>query len=191
MEEVTAQETEQIKGTVEHITYQNGQNGYTVATLRSGSARTVIVGTLPFVNEGECGKFTGRYIVHPTYGRQFQVSAFERTAPETAAAILRYLSSGAIRGVGPATAQRIVEKFGDSALDIIQNRPAELASIKGISLEKAHNISLEYEKQFGIRDVMLMLSPYNVSPEVCVKIYRALGSSASEKIKENPYILCR
>lgn len=191
MEEVTAQETEQIKGTVEHITYQNGQNGYTVATLRSGSARTVIVGTLPFVNEGECGKFTGRYIVHPTYGRQFQVSAFERTAPETAAAILRYLSSGAIRGVGPATAQRIVEKFGDSALDIIQNRPAELASIKGISLEKALNISLEYEKQFGIRDVMLMLSPYNVSPEVCVKIYRVLGSSASEKIKENPYILCR
>lgn len=191
MEEVTAQETEQIKGTVEHITYQNGQNGYTVATLRSGSARTVIVGTLPFVNEGECGKFIGRYIVHPTYGRQFQVSAFERTAPETAAAILRYLSSGAIRGVGPATAQRIVEKFGDSALDIIQNRPAELASIKGISLEKALNISLEYEKQFGIRDVMLMLSPYNVSPEVCVKIYRVLGSSASEKIKENPYILCR
>lgn len=184
------EELETISGTVEHITYHNGQNGYTVAKIRSGSQRTDIVGILPFIKEGECGRFTGCYIVHPTYGRQFRVTAFERTAPDTAAAILRYLSSGVIRGIGPATAQRIVEKFGDDTLDIIQNHPAELASLRGISIDKAMKISEEYTKQFGVRDIMLLLSPYNVSPETCVKIYRSLGSEAAERIKENPYILC-
>lgn len=190
MQEETAEQLEVISGTIEHITYHNEQNGYTVASLRNGSSRTTVVGMLPFINNGECGKFTGRYIIHPTYGEQFQVTSFERIAPETAAAILRYLSSGVIKGIGPATAQRIVEKFGDEALDIIQNKPAELASLRGISVEKAMSISKEYEKQFGVRDIMLMLSPYNVSPELCVKIYRVLGSSAAEQIKENPYILC-
>ncbi len=182
---------ETIKGIIERITYRNEQNGYTVASLRNGTERTVIVGMLPFLNEGESGIFNGTYILHPSYGRQFQVSSFERSVPETAAAVLRYLSSGVIKGVGPTTAGRIVEKFGEDSLDIIQNHPSKLASIKGISLEKAYNISKEYEKQFGIRDIMLLLSPYSVSPDICVRIYRALGSDASEKIKQNPYILCR
>lgn len=191
MQENNTADYEMIKGTIEHITYRNEQNGYTVANLRNGSERTVIVGILPFVSEGESGNFTGSYIVHPSYGRQFQVTAFERTVPENAAAILRYLSSGVIKGVGPATAQHIVEKFGDSTLDVIQNHPTELACIRGISPEKALAISKEYEKQFGMREIMLLLSPYSVSPEMCVKIYRALGSQAADQIRENPYILCR
>ena len=183
-------ELETLKGTVDRITYRNEQNGYTVANLKNGKEKTVIVGVLPFLNEGEAGVFSGNYIMHPSYGRQFQVHSFERTAPQTAAAILRYLSSGVIKGVGPTTAGRIVEKFGDDTLDIIQNHPAELASIKGISLEKAYAISKEYEKQFGVRDIMLLLAPYSVSPDTCLKIYRTLGSDAVEKIKSNPYILC-
>ena len=126
-------ELETLKGTVDRITYRNEQNGYTVANLKNGKEKTVIVGVLPLLNEGEAGVFSGNYIMHPSYGRQFQVHSFERTAPQTAAAILRYLSSGVIKGVGPTTAGRIVEKFGDDTLDIIQNHPAELASIKGIS----------------------------------------------------------
>ncbi|MBE6728205.1 MAG: ATP-dependent RecD-like DNA helicase [Ruminococcaceae bacterium] len=185
------QEFEVVKGTVERITYRNDQNGYTVANLSTGGEKIVIVGMLPFLNEGESGVFNGNYIVHPSYGRQFAVESFERTAPQTTAGILRYLSSGVIKGVGPTTAGRIVEKFGEETLDIIQNHPEELASIKGISIEKAYAISGEYEKQFGIRDIMILLSSYSVSPDICLRIYRALGTDAVEKIKSNPYILCR
>lgn len=140
---------------------------------------------------GDNIKCTGHYTVHPIYGKQFSVEIFEKSAPKNIAAILRYLSSGIIRGVGPATAERIVEKFGADALDTIQNHPEDLALIRGISLEKAMNISEEYKKQFGIRDLMLLLSPYEVSMEYCIKIYQVLGTDAGEKIKENPYIMCR
>ncbi len=184
------EQIETFKGTVEHITYKNEQNGYTVATVRSRGKRVTVVGNIPFLNEGDCGNFTGEYTIHNSYGPQFKVESFERVAPEGAAGILRYLSSGAIRGVGPSTAARIVEEFGESALDVIQSRPQELANIRGISLQKAYAICEEYNKQFGIREVMLLLAPYNVSVESCVKIYRSLGQAAHEKIKENPYILC-
>ena len=116
---------------------------------------------------------------------------YETVAPKTVAAILRYLSSGIIKGVGPTTAERIVEKFGSDTLDIIQNHPEELQLIKGISHEKAMNISEEYKKQFGIRDLMLLLAPYQVSMEKCIRIFQVLGTKAGEKIKDNPYILCR
>lgn len=182
---------ETLKATVEHITYRNEQNGYTVANVRNGTKRTVVVGILPFLSAGETGVFTGSYTVHQSYGEQFRAESFERTAPESAAAILRYLSSGAIKGVGPSTAGRIVDRFGADSLDIIQNHPEELASIRGISVQKAYAISEEYGKQFGVRDVMVLMAPYTLSPELCVRIYRVLGSQAAEQIKENPYVLCR
>lgn len=179
-----------LKATIEHITYRNEQNGYTVANVRNGTERIVVVGILPFVSAGETGIFTGYYTVHQSYGEQFHADSFERTAPESTAAILRYLSSGAIKGIGPSTAGRIVEKFGADSLDIIQNHPEELANIRGISLQKAYALSEEYCRQFGIRDVMVLMAPYTMSPELCVKIYRVLGSQAAEQIKENPYVLC-
>ena len=180
-----------LKASIEHITYRNEQNGYTVATVRNGTQRTVVVGILPFITAGDTGVFTGNYTVHQSYGEQFHADSFERTAPESAAAILRYLSSGAIKGVGPSTAGRIVEKFGADSLDIIQNHPEELANIRGISMQKALSISEEYGRQFGVRDVMILMAPYTLSPELCVKIYRVLGSQAAEQIKQNPYVLCR
>ena len=184
------QNRQTLKGVIEHITYRNEQNGYTVANIRSGVKRNIVVGVMPFLNKGDSGTFTGYFTVHPSYGEQFHCESFERQAPDSAAGILRYLSSGAIKGVGPTTAGRIVEKFGADALDIIQNHPRELAAIKGISLQKAHEISEEYNKQYGIRDVMMTLSAYSVSPESCVKIFRVLGSDAAEQIKQNPYLLC-
>lgn len=182
---------EELSGIVERITYANETNGYTVAILRSGRERVTIVGTFPFLSEGETLKLTGNFIVHPTYGSQFSAVTFERTAPSNVAGILRYLSTGVIKGVGPSTAAKIVEKFGAESLDIIQNHPEELAEIKGISLQKAYSISEEYGKQFGIRDVMLLLSPYEIGVEKCAMIYKELGKEATDKIKENPYILCR
>ncbi len=181
---------EKIEGLVERITYKNEQNGYTVASIRCGTTHITAVGIMPFLAEGEMADFTGKHIVHPTYGKQFSVTSFERKAPKTVGAVLRYLSSGIIRGVGPATAERIVERFGGDSLDIISEHPEELALIKGISIDKAKNISEEYNKQFGVRDIMLMLSPYEVNPEICVRIFRYLGNEATETIKTNPYVLC-
>ena len=179
-----------IEGIVDKITYKNEQNGYTVATIRNGSDRITVVGVMPFLSEGENARFNGTFTVHPSYGEQFNVKSFERMAPATAAAILRYLSSGIIKGVGPGTATKIVEKFGAESLDIIQNHPEELSIIRGISLQKALSISEEYKKQFGIRDIMLLLSPYEVTPEKCVEIYRKHGKNSAELIKDNPYLLC-
>jgi len=178
-----------IEGLIENITYRNDQNGYTVAVVRVSKSRVTAVGIMPFLSEGETAVFYGKYIVHPTYGEQFSVSTFERTAPKTVGGILRYLSSGIIRGVGPATATRIVERFGEDTLDVISNRPEELALIKGISKDKAMAISEEYNKQYGVRDIMYLLSPYEISLETCVKIFRKMGSEACETIKSNPYIL--
>lgn len=191
MHDTVSDERTELNGLVEKITYSNNQNGYTVCTVKSGKEHITVVGVMPFLAVGDNIKCTGHYTVHPVYGKQFSVEIFEKAAPKNIAAILRYLSSGIIRGVGPATAERIVEKFGADALDTIQNHPEDLALIRGISLEKAINISEEYKKQFGIRDLMLLLAPYEVSMEYCIKIYQVLGTDAGEKIKENPYVLCR
>ena len=184
-------QTVAVKGTVDRITYQNHQNGYTVAVVRAGRERLTVVGTMPFLGEGDLAEFVGTYILHPAYGRQLSVQSFERCTPEDTAAILRYLSGGAIRGIGPGTAARIVEKFGKESLDVIQNQPDRLATIRGISLSRAFEFSAEYAKQFGVREVMLLLNPYHVSPEMCIKIYRVLGAESSELIRQNPYVLCR
>lgn len=183
-------EIKEIEGTIEKITYKNTQNGYTVCTLKSGREHITVVGTMPFISIGDSVKFTGDYTVHSIYGEQFNAKSYETVAPKTIAAILRYLSSGIIKGVGPATAERIVEKFGAESLDIIHNTPEDLATIKGISLEKAMNISEEYKKQFGIKDLMLLLNPYQISMEKCISIFQRLGTKAVEKIRDNPYSLC-
>lgn len=182
--------TEALSGTIEHITYSNGNNGYTVATLKLPDDEITIVGIMPFVSVGDFVEITGSFDVHPTYGPQFKVKTFERSAPTDTASILNYLSSGAIRGVGPATARSIIERFGDRALEIIETEPLRLAEIRGISEEKAKSIGESYLKQFGIRDLILFLSPFKVSPERALKVYQALGSNSCEIIKRNPYVLC-
>lgn len=179
-----------LSGSVEHITYTNNSNGYTVALLKVEDDLITIVGMMPFLAVGDLIEVTGKFDVHPTYGEQFKVASFEKAAPSDTASILRYLSSGAIRGVGPSTARNIVERFGDKALEIIENEPERLADIRGISLDKALKIADEYNKQFGVRDVMLFLSPFRISPEGALKVFNALGSNATEIIKGNPYVLC-
>lgn len=185
-----SEELQAIVGTVQRITFRNESNCYTVAEVRSGKEVLTVVGILPFLNEGDNAEFTGNYTVHPTYGQQFAAKAFERRVPENAAAILRYLSAGAIKGIGPATAAKIVERFKEDTLEIIQNHPEELTVIRGISEAKAIAISEEYKKQYGIRDIMLMLSKYKVTPDKCLLIYRRFGEKSTDIIKSNPYALC-
>ncbi len=190
MAEIVSENLTEIEGTVEKIAYCNAANSYTVASVRLKDETITVVGMLPFLGEGDTAVFTGEYTVHSTYGQQFKAVSFERLIPQNAAAILKYLSSGAIKGIGPATARRIVERFGNESLEVIQNRPEELAVLKGISLEKAKALSEEYAKQYGIRDIMLMLSKYGIGADRCLNIYRRFGVKAVEIIKANPYTLC-
>ncbi len=180
----------ELTGTVEKITYRNDANSYTVAEVRTNGDDITVVGALPFLSEGDVAVFYGSYIVHPSYGPQFKAQSFERKTPENAAAILRYLASGAIKGVGPATAQRIVEKFGTESLNIIGSDPKALSTLKGISLKKAMEISDEYNKQYGVREIMMMLSKYNVSPDKCLDVFKRFGAKSADIIKSNPYVLC-
>ncbi len=173
------------------ITFRNESNYYTVAVLKNGTEEFIGVGTMPFLNEGDCAEFTGEFVVHSTYGEQFKIESFDKKPPKNIAAILKYLSSGSIKGVGPSTAQRIVEKFGEDSLEVIQNNPKSLANIKGISEAKALAIGAEYTKQYGIRDIMLLLSKFNITPDKCVSIYRKYGPKSIETIKANPYVLCQ
>lgn len=184
------EEVQSIIATVEKITYQNESNGYTVAQAISDKEPITIVGILPFLSEGDNAEFFGKYILHQTYGQQFSANCYERRIPQSAAGILRYLSMGAIKGIGPATAEKIVSHFKEDTLEIIQNNPKALTAISGISLAKAISFSEEYKKQYGVRDIMLFLSKYNVSPDRCFGIYKAFGDKSIEFIKANPYILC-
>ena len=162
---------EELCGIVNRITYQNIQNGYTVAVLHTTDGEITVVGTLPLVVEGDNLKLIGKYVVHSTYGRQFAVETFEKQLPTTAAAILRYLSAGVIKGVGPSTAKNLVEVFGEKTLEVIENSPEDLTRVRGISAERALSISNAFKKQFGIRDVMLMLGEFKISPEDSLKVY--------------------
>ena len=190
MEEALTDSVNEIKGTVKRITYRNESNSYTVAEVLTDGKSQTVVGILPFLTEGDEAVFYGEYTVHPSYGEQFKAESFERKAPQNSAAILRYLASGAIKGIGPATAQKIVEKFGADTLDIIQNKPQDLATVKGITLSKAKQISEEYQKQYGVRDIMMMLSKYGATPDKCLAVYRRFGDKSTDIIKSNPYALC-
>ncbi len=178
-----------LSGSVEHITYSNKQNGYCVFSLKTATETITCVGTVPELHADESLKVHGVYGIHPTYGQQFKVTAYEPLAPEGSAEILRYLSSGAIKGIGPATARKIVERFGSDTLEVIENDYARLSAIRGISLSKAKQISDSYKKQHGIRDVMMQLGRYGITPEQSNKIYGLLGKDCVAKIAENPFVL--
>ena len=179
-----------LSGTVDNITYRNDENGYCVFDLETESELVTVVGYIPQLCAGETITVKGEFTVHPSYGEQFRADLFERSAPATEGAILRYLSSGAIKGIGPVTANAIVEQFGDRTLEIIETQPIRLASIKGISKAKAEKIGEEYKKQFGVREVLIQLSELNITPSEALRIYNKMGAASVEKVKKNPYVLC-
>ncbi len=181
---------EEIEGTVENIIYCNQANGYTVCNvlLKDGTDMAV-VGCLPAIAEGEQVKLTGKFVIHPEYGEQFKAESYERVMPKEISEILRYLSSGVIKGVGPATAKKITNRFGLEALEIIADYPARLSEISGISEKKALEIGESYASQLGVRDIVMFLQRFGISSKFALKIYQKLGSNSVELIKLNPYIM--
>ncbi len=179
-----------LTGTVEDVVFASEDTGFAVLALAANDELVTVVGTLYGISVGEEVKLTGRYGSHPTYGQQFKAEIFERRLPATASAILKYLSSGAIKGIGPRTAVRIVEKFGDDTLSIIEKQPDKLSEINGISLKKAQSISDEYKHIFGIRSVMLELSKFQLEPAAAIRVWKQWGPLATEVIRSDPYQLC-
>ena len=178
----------ELTATVETIIYRNEQNGYTVIELNDED-ETTAVGIMPDVNVGEKVKIIGVKKPHANYGMQFSVSTYEKSLPEDIAGILSYLGSGSIKGIGPATASALVGEFGSNTLSVLENEPHRVAKIKGISLKKAVDLSKQLRENTGIRELMLYLTKYDISPSSAVKIYKAFGSHSISEIERNPYSL--
>lgn len=180
----------QIQGVLEKIIFNNKQNGYTVALVKVDGKHITVVGNMPNLNIGELLTFDGEYGTHKTFGEQFAATSVAVAVLEKSDEIYRYLASKAIRGIGPSTAEKIIEAFGDDALNVIADEPQRLANIKGISLKKAIEISEDYARQVGSRDVVMFLQKFGISMASALKIYQQYKTSSINKIKENPYILC-
>ena len=179
----------EIKGQISEIIYQNEINSYTIAEFETEEELTVIVGYLPFINKGDSLKLVGNFINHPDYGRQFKIQTFEKIMPETLEALEKYLSGGIIKGVGPATAKRIVDKFAEETIPVLKFEPERLAHIRGISLNKAQEISDEFNEKWDLWQIVGFLERFGITGQNCKKVYEKLGQDAIPKIEKNPYIL--
>ncbi len=195
------QET-QISGSVERITYYNAENGYSVIRLKpdqrgmlrfpyaSGrEALVTVVGNLPEVNPGEWLRLRGRWSSHSEYGRQFQVQHCEQALPATVEGIKRYLGSGMIRGVGKVMAERIVDRFGEETLDVIDQEPERLSAVLGIGPKRIGGIKKAWQEQKAIKDVMIFLQSHGVSTALAIKIYKKYGDEALSVVRTQPYRL--
>lgn len=180
-----------IQGEVDKIIYQSDDDHYTVARIRpfDGSALITIVGNLAGVGLGEHLKLNGEWVYHKKYGEQFKVESFVTIVPSTILGIERYLGSGLIKGVGPDTARRIVEKFGLDALDIIENQPSKLKEVEGIGEKRSEMIFKAWKGQKDIKDVMVFLHGQGISAAYSAKIYKTYGDRSINVVKENPYRL--
>ena len=178
-----------LKGTVEHIIYANEDNGYTVLDFGLEDDIVTACGTMPYIGDGDSLILWGNWVHNPKYGRQFKVEQYERDMPADSAAILRYLSSRTIKGVGPKLAERIVSHFGDETLDVMENHPEWLSDVPGISRKKAEEIAEDFKAKSGIRSAMMFFRDY-FGAAMTVRIYKQFGSSAVDVAKENPYRLC-
>mgnify|MGYP002559803508 FL=1 len=178
-----------ITGYVDHIVYQNSDNGYTVMALVAEGEEVTCVGMCKGLGQGENISAEGEYIEHPVYGRQFKIQTYETVAPTDRAGMERYLGSGAIRGVGEALAARIVKKFGDDTFRIIEEEPERLAEVKGISERKAQEIAVQMEEKKDLREALVYLQQYGISNTLAVKIYNTYGMEMYSVMRENPYRL--
>ena len=181
----------QLEGNVENIVYRNEENGYTVLEIADGEDVITAVGSMPPVTAGDKVVLTGDFTEHKIYGRQFAARTCEICRPSESADILRYLSSGAIKGIGPSTAQRLVREFGDSTLEVMETQPERVALLRGISTEKALDFAAQLKTNAGIRTLMLYLGEYGISNTVAIRIFNVFGAQSVERIRENPYCLCQ
>ncbi|MGN0313401.1 MAG: helix-hairpin-helix domain-containing protein, partial [Fusicatenibacter sp.] len=180
-------EKEKVEGYVEHIIFRNEENGYTVLNLKMGAAELTCVGNLPVIGEGELIEAVGVYTEHATYGQQFRIESYETKVPQDSLALERYLGSGAIKGVGAALAARIVRRFGEDTLRIMEEEPERLSEVKGISERKAREIAQQVQEKAEMQNAMIFLAGYGIALNLGVKIYQQYGDQMYRILKENPY----
>ncbi len=182
--------TEEIRGSIENVVYHNDNNDYTVMEISTAENELVTaVGIIPMACEGERVILRGSYTYHKEFGRQFAFDTFEKKLPEEEEDILHYLSSRTIKGVGPVTALKIVNRFGSESFDVIENHPDWLADIPGITAKKARAISESFREQTGMRGVVMFCRDYMAVGEAA-RVYKKLGAGAVGIMQDNPYILC-
>lgn len=179
----------ELQGYIERIVFRNEESGYSVLCMKEGNKEEFLVGVFPDVSEGEYMTARGEMNVHPIYGKQLRVQEYEFTAPGDAASTLKYLSSGAVKGIGEALAARIVKKFGDDTFRIMEEEPERLAEVKGISMRKAMEISGAVAGKRDLRQAMLFLQQYGIRQNLGMKIYNFYQSRLYQVIRENPYRL--
>ena len=179
-----------LQGAISAVVYQNYDNGYSVLRLNVGGGKTVtVVGTIPLPAVGERLMVTGKWSTHASYGRQFEAEFLERLMPQTAMEILSYLSSRIIKGIGPRMAARIVDRFGEETLAIMEREPMRLAEVPGISREKAQSIGEEFRLQVGMRQLMEFFAVHHLPAELAVRTYKLYGDATIELLYDDPYLL--
>lgn len=179
----------EIQGRLLDIIYQNEVNSYTIATFETDEEELTVVGYLPFIVSGDTLKLIGKFVTHQDYGRQFRIDTFEKMMPQTLEALEQYLASGTIKGIGPSTARKIVDKFGEETIYVFQYDPKRLAEIKGITNDKAIQMSEEFKENWELWQIVGFLERFGIGPQNSKKVYELLGANAISKIEEEPYIL--
>lgn len=183
-------ELEMLQGTIGAVVYQNYENGYAVLRLRCADGQTAtVVGTIPLAAVGERLVVTGKWTSHSSYGRQFEAEFLERLMPQTASEILSYLSGRIIKGIGPRSASRIVERFGDQTLLVMEREPERLAEVSGISAARAAIIGEEYRLRVGVRHLMEFFAAHQLPAELALRMYKRYGAQTVELLYDDPYLL--
>lgn len=179
----------EIQGEVADIIYKNEVNSYLIATFETEEELTTIVGYLPFVNSGDSLKLIGNFVEHKDYGRQFKVETFEKLMPQTLDALEKYLASGNIKGIGEATAKKIIKKFGEDTINVFKFEYEKLATIRGISMSKAKEMSESFVENWEVWQIVGFLDRFGIGAEYAKKVYDLFGVRAIEEIESNPYLL--
>lgn len=179
----------ELEGRIEEIIFRNDDNGYTIASVSEKLLLHIVVGYMPVISEGETMRFVGAPTFHKTYGEQFKITSCEVLEPTEEKGILKYLSSGVIKGLGPALAERIVKVFGAETLDVFKFNPERLKTVQGIGEQKLKGILESYSEQRAMSDVVIFLQKYDISLAYATKIYQVFKEKTIEKISENPYLL--
>lgn len=179
----------ELTGEIKEVIYRNELNSYMIATMETEEEETTIVGYLPFINKGDTIKAVGNFIEHPEYGMQFKIETFEKTMPESLEALERYLSNGKLKGIGPATAQKMIKEFGKEVVHILRFEPEKLVCIKGITKEKAIEASESFNENWEVFRIVEYLQKFGIGPQSAESIYKKLGQNTIEQIEENPYLL--
>ena len=180
---------ENLEGVVRDIIFQNEENAFCIFRIEDEKDIHIALGTFPFINVGQTLKLYGEWVKHDTFGVQFKCSNYEEIMPNSLIGIEKYLSSGSISGIGPITAKKLVQKFGSGIFDIIENQTDRLMELEGIGEKKVRLIYDSYIKGREVKNIMVFLQSYGVTPKQALKIYRVFGSESVQKVRENPYVL--